>query len=79
LISTQNPDSSSNDHLPDTELITILERLCRFMMHEFISLKGKYHHDSGHMADNPTLCDWAAESQSKLRIVKEHSKHYLAV
>jgi hypothetical protein len=62
LIFAQNPDPSSNDHLPDIELITISERLCRFIMYEFISPKGMYHQDSGHMADNPTLCDWAGES-----------------
>jgi hypothetical protein len=49
------------------------------MMLEFTSPKGRYHRDSGHMADNPALCDWSIESQSKLRIVKEHFKHYLAV
>jgi hypothetical protein len=79
LIFAQNPDSSSNDHLPDTKLITISERLYRFMMHEFISPKGRYHQDSGHMADNPALCDWAGEAQSKLCIVKEHFEHYLVV
>jgi hypothetical protein len=79
LISAQNPDLSSNDHLSDTELITILERLCGFMMHEFMSPKGRHHQDSGDMANNPALCDWAGESQSKLRIVKEHFEHYLAV
>jgi hypothetical protein len=49
------------------------------MMHEFISPKGRYHQDSGHTIDNPTLCDWSGESQSTLRIVKEHLEHYLAV
>jgi hypothetical protein len=49
------------------------------MMHEFISPKGSYHQDSGHMADNPALCDWVGESQIKLRIVKEHFEHYLAI
>jgi hypothetical protein len=49
------------------------------MMHEFISPKGRYHQDSGHMANNPTLCDWAGESQSKLHIVKENFEHYLVV
>jgi hypothetical protein len=49
------------------------------MMHEFISPKGRYHQDSGHMTDNHVLCDWAGESQSKLCIVKEHFEHYLAV
>jgi hypothetical protein len=49
------------------------------MMHEFISPKCRYHQDSDHMADNPALCDWAGESQSKLRIVKEHFEHYIAV
>jgi hypothetical protein len=79
LISAQNHDPSSNDHLPETKLITISERLCRFMMHEFISPKGRYHEDGGHIADNPALCDWAGESQNKLHIVKEHFEHYLAV
>jgi hypothetical protein len=64
---------------PEVQLITILERLCHFMMHEFISPKGRYHNDSGHMTDNPTLCDWAGESQSKLRIVHDHFEHYLGV
>jgi hypothetical protein len=31
------------------------------------------------MADNPALCDWASESQSKLHIEKEHFEHYLVV
>jgi hypothetical protein len=70
LISAQNPDPSSNDHLSDTELITISERLCRFMMHEFISPKDMYHQDNGCIADNPALCDWVSESQSELHIVK---------
>jgi hypothetical protein len=49
------------------------------MMHEFMSPKGRYHQDSGLMADNSALCDWAGESQSKLRIVKEYFEHYLPV
>jgi hypothetical protein len=43
------------------------------------SPKGTYHNDSGHMADYPAQCDWAGESQSKLRIVHDHFKHYLGV
>jgi hypothetical protein len=49
------------------------------MMHEFISPKDRYHQDSGHIADNPALCDCADESRSKPRIVKEHFEHYLVV
>jgi hypothetical protein len=49
------------------------------MMHEFISPKDRYHQNSGIIADNPALCDWAGESQSKLRIVKDHFEHYLAI
>jgi hypothetical protein len=49
------------------------------MMHEFISPNARYHQDSGHMANNPALCDWSGESHSKLRIVKEHFEHYLDV
>jgi hypothetical protein len=49
------------------------------MMHEFISPKGRYHQDSGQMADNPVLRNWSGESQSKLRIVEEHFGHYLVV
>jgi hypothetical protein len=79
MISAQNPDPSSNNHLSDTDLITISERFSCSMMHEFISSKGRYHQDSDHIADNPTLYNWAGESQSKLRIVKEHFEHYLAV
>jgi hypothetical protein len=63
----------------DDKLIIISERLCHFMMHEFISPKDRYHQDSGHMADNPALCDWSGESQSKLRIVKEYFEHYVIV
>jgi hypothetical protein len=48
------------------------------MMHE-ISLKGSYHPDNGHMADNTALCDWAVETQDKLRIVHKYFKHYLGV
>jgi hypothetical protein len=47
------------------------------MIHEFISPKGRYQNDSGHMADIVALCDWAGESQSKLCIVRDHFKHYL--
>jgi hypothetical protein len=49
------------------------------MMREFISPKGRYHQDSGHIDDNPALCDWVGESQSKLHIVREYFEHYLAV
>jgi hypothetical protein len=49
------------------------------MMHEFISPKGRYHPDNGHMADNAALRDWASESQDKLRIVHTHFEHYLGV
>jgi hypothetical protein len=49
------------------------------MMHEFISPKGRYHLDNGHMADNVALCDWAGESQDKMRIVHQHFEHYLGV
>jgi hypothetical protein len=49
------------------------------MMHEFISPKGRYHPNNGHMADNATLCDLVDESQDKLCIVHKHFKHYLGV
>jgi hypothetical protein len=49
------------------------------MMHEFISPKDWYHNNSGDMADNPAPYDWAGESQSKLRIIRDHFKHYLGV
>jgi hypothetical protein len=49
------------------------------MMHVIISPEGKYHNDSGHMADSPALCDWASESQSKLHIIRDHFEHYLGV
>jgi hypothetical protein len=79
LIYAQIPDPSSNNHLMGDKLITISERHCRFMMHEIISSKGRYHQDSGHMEGNPTLCDWSSESHSKLRILKEHFEHYVAI
>jgi hypothetical protein len=77
LISAQNPDLPSSIHLSETQLITISGRLYRFMTHEFISPKGRYHNDNGHMADNLALCDWAFESQIKLCIVRDHFEHYL--
>jgi hypothetical protein len=48
-------------------------------MHEFISHKGMYHPDNGHMADNVALCNWAGESQDKLCIIYKHFEHYLGV
>jgi hypothetical protein len=47
------------------------------MMHEFISPKGRYHPDNGHMADNAAICDWVSESKDKLRIIHQHFEHYL--
>jgi hypothetical protein len=41
--------------------------------------KVRYHADNGHMADNAALCDWAGESQDKLRIVRQHFEQYLGV
>jgi hypothetical protein len=78
LIFAQNQDPPSI-HLQEEQFITIFERLYRFMMHEFISSKGRYHLDNGHMADNVALCDWAGESQDKLRIIHKHFEHYLGV
>jgi hypothetical protein len=49
------------------------------MMHEFISHKGMYHPDNGHMADNVALCNWAGESQDKMCIVHKHFEHYLGI
>jgi hypothetical protein len=78
LIFAQKPDPPSI-HLSDEQIFTITARFCRFMMHEFISPKGKYHPHQGHMADNAALCDWAGESQDKLHIVHKHFKHYQGV
>jgi hypothetical protein len=63
----------------EEQLITIFERLCHFMKHEFISAKGRDHPDNGHIADNAALCDLAGESQDKLRIAHKDFDHYLAV
>jgi hypothetical protein len=49
------------------------------MMHEFISSKGRYHPDNGHMVDNAALCHWTGESQDKLHIIHKHFEHYLGV
>jgi hypothetical protein len=59
------------------QLIIISERLCCFMMHEFISPKGRYHPHHGHMSDNAALCDWASDGQGMLCIVHDHFEHYL--
>jgi hypothetical protein len=78
LIFAKNPDPSGI-HLSEEQLITISERLCRFMMREFISPKGRYHPDNGHRADNAALCDWASESPDKLFIIHKDFDHYLGV
>jgi hypothetical protein len=56
--------------------MAFLERLCRFMMHQFISPKGLYH-QPGHMANNAALYDWVGIGQNKLHIVHNHFLHYL--
>jgi hypothetical protein len=76
LIFAQNRDPSSIPIL-EQQLIAISKRLCRFMMHHFISPKGLYQQKPGHMVDNVVLCDWAGEGQDKLCIVHEHFLHYL--
>jgi hypothetical protein len=78
LIFAQNPNPPSI-HLLEDQLITISERLCHFMMHEFILPKGRYHPNNGHMIDNATLCDWTSESQDKLHIIHQHFEHYRGV
>jgi hypothetical protein len=78
LIFAQNQDPPSI-YLWEEQLITLSERLCRFMMHEFIPPKGRYHPDNSHMADNAALCNWTGESQDKLRIIHTHFKNYLGV
>jgi hypothetical protein len=64
-------------HISEQQLITISERLCRFMMHQFISPKGLYQQKPTLMSDNAALCDWAGEGQDMLRIVHEHFLHYI--
>jgi hypothetical protein len=63
-------------HISEEQLLTISKRLCRFMMHEFISPKVLYQQPS-HMGDNTALCDWTGIGQDKLCIVHDHFLHYL--
>jgi hypothetical protein len=59
------------------QLLSVPQRLYRFMMNEFISPKGKNQPQRGHMANNDALCDWAGRGQEQLRIVHDHFLHYL--
>jgi hypothetical protein len=54
----------------DEQLMKILARLCRFLMHEYISPHGVYHTPDGHMAQFPTLCDYIEQ-----RLVKQLETH----
>jgi hypothetical protein len=76
LIFTHNCDLPSI-HISEQQLLTTPERLCRFMMHYFISPKGLYRQKPGHMADNAALCVWAGVGQDKQHIVHEYFLHYL--
>jgi hypothetical protein len=55
--------------------MSISKRICRFMMHIFISTRGKYHKPC-HMAGCADLCDWCNDEQSKLRQVHDHFKYF---
>jgi hypothetical protein len=49
--------STSKGHLTDEQLMTIILRICHFLLHEYISPCGAYHTLDGHIAYFPVLCD----------------------
>jgi hypothetical protein len=59
------------------QLLSVPQRLCRFMMHVFILPKGRYRPQHGHVANNDALCDWDGIGQQQLRFVHDHFLHYL--
>jgi hypothetical protein len=54
-------------HLSDEHLITISERICRFIQREFISSHGRYHMQDGQIAQYIEVCDYSSEGHKKLR------------
>jgi hypothetical protein len=52
--------------------MTILARLCHFLIHEYILLRGVYHTPDGHMAQFPALCDYI--KQGRANKLKTHRK-----
>jgi hypothetical protein len=51
--------------MSDEELLTILSRLCHFLMREYISPRGWFHIPDGHMAQFPTLCDCIEQGRAQ--------------
>jgi hypothetical protein len=41
----------------DEQLMTILLRICHFLVREYISPYGAYHTPDGHITQFPVLCD----------------------
>jgi hypothetical protein len=51
--------------MSDEELLTIPSRLCHFLMHEYISPRGKFHILDGHMTQFPALCDYIQQGRAQ--------------
>jgi hypothetical protein len=58
--------------MSDEELLTILSRLCHFLMREYISPHGRFHIPDGHMTQFLALCDYIEQGQAQQ--VETHKK-----
>jgi hypothetical protein len=45
--------------------MSVLSRLCHFLIHEYISPRGRFHIPDGHMAQFPTLCDYILQQRAQ--------------
>jgi hypothetical protein len=72
----QKPEDPPTIHLTDEKIMSIPERICRFMMQKFISPEGAYQ-KHGHMSGFADLCDWTNEGQSKLCQVNDKFENIL--
>jgi hypothetical protein len=43
----------------------VLSRLCHFLIHEYISPRGRFHIPNGHMAQFPALCDYILQQRAQ--------------
>jgi hypothetical protein len=53
--------ATSKGQLSDEELLSVLSRLCHFLMREYILPRQWFHIPDGHMTQFPALCDCKGE------------------
>jgi hypothetical protein len=58
--------------MSNEELLTILSRLYHFLMHKYISPRGRFHITDGHMIQFLALCDYI--EQGRAQQAKTHKK-----